>query len=224
MRRRGRVPPVAAGISALLMIAVHGASLDDGKTVFARREDTMKHMGRPLFLGIGRVVKGAAAYGPDTVTAAETVASLAGTLDRSLFLPGSDVAESKIKPAIFNAGDHVDQLIAAVQTPTLQPAAPRQSRKGERMQTPCSQENFQTAKLRRARPGLCPRQGRAQNVPDYYAFTMDYAASATGQLPRRGALATADWRGSGRAFGLRHACGRGSLRGSSDDCGLAVVG
>jgi hypothetical protein len=107
---------------------------------------------------------------------------------------------------------------------TLQPAAPRQSRKGERMLTPCSQENFQTAKLRRARPGLCPRQGRAQNVPDYYAFTMDYAARATGQLPRRGALATADWRGSGRAFGLRHACGRGSLRGSSDDCGLAVVG
>jgi cytochrome c556 len=77
-------------------------------------------MGRPLFLGIGRVVKGTAAYGPDTVTAAETVASLAGTLDRSLFLPGSDVAESKIKPAIFNAGDHVDQLIAAVQTATAQ--------------------------------------------------------------------------------------------------------
>ena len=28
MRRWGRVPPVSAGISALLMIAVHGASLD----------------------------------------------------------------------------------------------------------------------------------------------------------------------------------------------------
>ena len=65
-------------------------------------------------------MKGTAAYGPDTVMAAETVASLAGTLDRSLFLPGSDVAESKIKPAIFNAGDHVDQLIAAVQTATAQ--------------------------------------------------------------------------------------------------------
>jgi len=52
------------------------------------------------------------------VTAAETVASLAGTLDRSLFLSGSDVAESKIKPAIFSAGDHVDQLIAAVQSAT----------------------------------------------------------------------------------------------------------
>jgi len=120
MRKWGRVLPVAAGIGAVLMIAAHGASLEDGKAVFARREDTMKHMGRPLFLGIGRVVKGTAAYGPDTVTAAETVASLAGTLDRSLFLPGSDVAESKIKPAIFNAGDHVDQLIAAVQTATAQ--------------------------------------------------------------------------------------------------------
>ena len=102
MRRRGLVLPVTAGISAVLIIAAHGASLEDGKAVFARREDTMKHMGPPLFLGIGRVVKGT---GPDTVAAAETVASLAGTLDRSLFLPGSDVAESKIKPAIFNAGD-----------------------------------------------------------------------------------------------------------------------
>src|SRR5580704_7712982 len=118
MRGRGRVPPVAAGIGALLMIAAHGGSLEDGKAVFERREDTMKRMGRPLFLGVGRVVKGTAVYGADTVTAAETVASLAGTLDRTLFLPGSDVAESTIKPAIFNAGDHVDQLIVAVQSAT----------------------------------------------------------------------------------------------------------
>ena len=101
MRRRGRVPPVATGIGALLMIAAHGASPEDGKAVFARREDTMKHMGRPLFLGIGRVVKGTAAYGPDTVTAAETVASLAGTLDRSLFLPGSDVGGEQDKAGDF---------------------------------------------------------------------------------------------------------------------------
>src|ERR1700722_19694004 len=105
MRRRGRVLPVTAGISAVLIIAAHGASLEDGKAVFARREDTMKHMGRPLFLGIGRVVKGTAAYGPDTVTAAETVASLAGTLDRSLFLPGSDVAESKSDVAVSAPAD-----------------------------------------------------------------------------------------------------------------------
>jgi len=61
------------------------------------------------------VVKGKVPYGPDTVTAAQTVASLAGTLDRSLFPPGSNVAESKMKPEIFTAGEHVDQLIAAVQ-------------------------------------------------------------------------------------------------------------
>jgi cytochrome c556 len=103
MRKWGRVLPVVAGISVVLMIAAHGASLDDGKAVFERREDTMKHMGRPLYIGIGRVVKGTAAYGPDMVTAAETVASLASTLDRTLFLPGSDAAESKIKPAIFDA-------------------------------------------------------------------------------------------------------------------------
>jgi cytochrome c556 len=120
MRDWRHVLIVIAGISALLTIAVHGAPPEDGKAAFARRQDTMKRMGRPLYLGIGRVVKGTAPYGPDTVTAAETVASLASTLDRSLFPPGSDVAESKIKPAIFAAGDHIDQLIAAVQSATAQ--------------------------------------------------------------------------------------------------------
>src|SRR5215470_6407010 len=118
MQRWRRIFVATAAISALLAGAVYGASLDDGKAVFEHREDTMKHMGRPLYLGIGRVVKGTAAYGPDTVTAAEAVASLASTLDRSLFPPGSDVDGSKIKPEIFAAGDHVDQLIAAVQTAT----------------------------------------------------------------------------------------------------------
>ena len=78
----------------------------------------MKRMGRPFYLGIGRVVKGTAAYGPDTVSAAETVASLASTLDRTLFPLGSDVAESKLKPEIFSAKDYVDQLIAAVKAAT----------------------------------------------------------------------------------------------------------
>ena len=122
MRRLGRFPPVAAGAAVFLTVAVpiaiNGAAPEDGKAVFERREDTMKRMGRPLYLGIGRVVKGTAAYGPDTVTAAETVAALASTLDKTLFPPGSDVAESKIKPEIFAAIDHVDQLIAAVQTAT----------------------------------------------------------------------------------------------------------
>ena len=109
---------VAAGISAFSITAVFGTSPEDGKAAFERREDTMKRMGRPLYLGIGRVVKGTVAYGPETVVAAETVAALASTLDRTLFPPGSDVAESRIKPEIFTAADRVDQLIAEVQSAT----------------------------------------------------------------------------------------------------------
>src|SRR5215472_15029880 len=89
---------VIATIGALsATAAMPGETGVDGKAVFARRQDTMKRMGRPLYLGIGRVVKGTSPYGSDTVTAAETVASLASTLDRTLFAPGSNVARSKIK-------------------------------------------------------------------------------------------------------------------------------
>ena len=84
MRRWAGVLIPVAGTTALLAV-VGVASSQDGKAAFERREDTMKHMGRPFYLGIGRVVKGTAAYGPDTITAAETVASIASTLDRTLF-------------------------------------------------------------------------------------------------------------------------------------------
>src|SRR5271165_2413722 len=120
MQRWRGVLVLIAGITALSAAPVDGASPEDGKAAFERREDTMKHMGRPLFLTIGRVVKGTTAYGPDTVAAAETVASLASTLDRSLFPPGSDVDGSRIKPEIFSANGRVDQLIAAVQAATAQ--------------------------------------------------------------------------------------------------------
>src|ERR1700738_36351 len=66
---------VIAGISALCPTTVNGASPEEGKAAFERREDTMKRIGRPLYLGIGRVVKGTVAYGPGTVGAAETVAA-----------------------------------------------------------------------------------------------------------------------------------------------------
>src|ERR1700738_1238249 len=118
MRRWARFLSAAAGATALLTVVVYAASPEDGQAAFQRREDTMKRMGRPFYLGIGRVVKGTAAYGPDTVAAAETVASLASTLDRTLFPPGSDVDGSKIKPALFGAGDQIDQLIATVQSAT----------------------------------------------------------------------------------------------------------
>src|ERR1700751_2715650 len=114
MQRWAEFLSMAAATTALLALAI-AAPAADGKAAFERRQDTMKRMGRPFYLGIGRVVKGTAAYGPDTVSAAETVATLAATLDRSLFPPGSNVGDSKMRPEIFATGEHVDQLIAAVQ-------------------------------------------------------------------------------------------------------------
>src|ERR1700739_2657005 len=114
MQRWAGFLSMAAATTALLALAI-AAPAEDGKAAFERRQDTMKRMGRPFYLGIGRVVKGTAAYGPDTVAAAEAVASIASTLDRTLFAPGSDVAESKIKPEIFSAGDRIDELILGVQ-------------------------------------------------------------------------------------------------------------
>src|SRR6516162_1290440 len=129
-----------AGRYVLVVIAVIGLvsataalpaeTADDGTAVFARRQDTMKRMGRPLYLGIGRVVKGKAPYGPDTVTAAETVAALASTLDPNLFARGSNVAESRMKPKIFADGARVEQLIAAVQSAVA--SSYRQSRPASR--------------------------------------------------------------------------------------------
>ena len=48
---------LAAGAGALLAAVSQAAPPEDGKAAFERREDKMKHMGRPFYLGIGRVVK-----------------------------------------------------------------------------------------------------------------------------------------------------------------------
>jgi cytochrome c556 len=118
MRRWARVLSAVAGTTALLALA--GAAAADGNAAFEKRQDTMKRMGRPFYIGIGRVVKGTTPYGPDTVTAAETVVSIASTLDWGLFPAGSDAADSKIKPEIFAAKDRVEQLIATVKAATAQ--------------------------------------------------------------------------------------------------------
>jgi hypothetical protein len=60
MRRWAGVLFPVAGTTALLAMAGVASSVD-GKAAFERREDTMKHMGRPFYLGIGRVVKGTTA-------------------------------------------------------------------------------------------------------------------------------------------------------------------
>ena len=120
MPRRGWILSLAARATALLAAMVHSASPADGE-VSVREARGQDKTYRPNRLSqYRRRREGRIAYRPDTVTAAETVASLASTLDRTLFPLGSDVAESKIKPEIFSAKDHVDQLIVAVKTATAQ--------------------------------------------------------------------------------------------------------
>src|SRR4029077_11088338 len=114
MRGHWRIVALAVGVATLLVTVGYAASPVAGTDAFATREDTMRRMGRAFYVGIGRVFKGTAEFGPGTVTAAETVAALAGTLG-TLFPPGSDVAESRMKPEIFTAKGDVDRLTAEVQ-------------------------------------------------------------------------------------------------------------
>jgi cytochrome c556 len=104
---------VVAGLATAVVLAT-SVLAEDGKAAFEKRRDAMKEIGRAFYVGVGRVVKGRAEYGPDTIIAAETVARLAQTVG-TLFPPGSDVDGSKIKPAIFAAPDKVTQMVAAMQ-------------------------------------------------------------------------------------------------------------
>jgi cytochrome c556 len=90
------------------------ASADDGQDAFHHRQDVMKQMGRALYRTVGGVAKGKTEFGPDTVAAAETLQRLVPDIP-TLFPPGSDVADSNAKPAIFTAQDKVKQLVAGVQ-------------------------------------------------------------------------------------------------------------
>ena len=119
MQKRWRILACAVSVASLSAMASYAAPSIAGKDAFAQREDTMKRMGRAFYLGIGRVIKGKAEFGPPTVTAAETVVSLSATLG-TLFPPGSDVAESRMKPEIYTAKEDVDRLITNVQTATGQ--------------------------------------------------------------------------------------------------------
>jgi cytochrome c556 len=110
--RDKRLLVAICGLTVLLLAA---ARADDGRAAFEHRRDTMKAMGRALYLGVGRVAKGRAEFGPDTVAAAETLARLAATIG-TLFPPGSDGPDSNMKPAILAAPDRVAQLVASVQS------------------------------------------------------------------------------------------------------------
>jgi cytochrome c556 len=122
--RPKQLAAVVCGLSILLAAAA------DGQAAFEQRRDTMKAMGRALYLGVGRVAKGRAEFGPETVAAAESLAKLAATIG-TLFPPGSDVPDSNMKPAILSAPDQVAQLVAAVQA--AMPGFVAEVQSGDRM-------------------------------------------------------------------------------------------
>ena len=104
------------GVSVGLALTIGAAAwAAGGNPVYEKREETMKQLGKPFYISIGRVVRGTAEFGPDTVTAAEQVAALTKLIELGLFAPGSDGGSSKMKPEIFAASERVIQLTAAVQ-------------------------------------------------------------------------------------------------------------
>jgi cytochrome c556 len=92
---------LALGVAAALAGAAFAADPVDGKAVFEKRADTMKQMGKPFYLTIGRAVKAGKAPDSDIAGAAKTVAGLAQNLTPDLFAPGSAVGATKMKPEIF---------------------------------------------------------------------------------------------------------------------------
>ena len=101
-------------VCGMLLAMAATVSAEDGKAAYEHRLDTMKQMGRALYVAIGRVAKGRTEFGPDTVAAAETIAHLSPEIG-SLFPPGSDVPGSNMKPEILGAPDKVKEFAAGVQ-------------------------------------------------------------------------------------------------------------
>ena len=110
---------IAVALSALVVVAplANADGPDDSKAAYEHRVDTMKRMGRALYTTIGKVVRGKAEFGADTVAAAETIVSLSAMIP-ALFPPGSAVGDSRAKPEIFAAGARVAELAAGVEAKT----------------------------------------------------------------------------------------------------------
>jgi cytochrome c556 len=106
---------LAAGVIGALLAAgaIVEAAEPDAQAAYEHRVDTMKRMGRALYTTIGRVVRGKAELDAQTVAAADSIVTLAATIE-TLFPPGSNVGDSRAKPEIFAAGARIPRLVAGV--------------------------------------------------------------------------------------------------------------
>lgn len=114
MRVGVRIVAGAAGALLLIGPPARAAGPDGAQAAFDHRTDTMKRMGHALYVTVGKVVRGKAELGPDTAKAAETIVTLSATIP-TLFPPGSNVGDSRVKPEIFAAGPRVEEVAAGVQ-------------------------------------------------------------------------------------------------------------
>lgn len=107
---------VAGALGAVMLWAplADAAGRDEAQAAFDHRVDIMKRMGRALYVTIGKVARGKAELGPDTVTAAETIVTLSVSIP-TLFPGGSAIGDSRMKPEIATAGPRVQDLAAGVQ-------------------------------------------------------------------------------------------------------------
>lgn len=105
---------VAGAFGLMLWAPASLAGPSEAQAAFDHRIDTMKRMGRALYVTIGKVVRGKAALGPDTAAAAETIVTVSASIPM-LFPTGSNVGDSRVKPEIFTAGPRVQELAARVQ-------------------------------------------------------------------------------------------------------------
>jgi len=104
----------AIGALALIAPAAIGETAEDDHAAYELRDNTMRQLGRNVYLRIGRVVQDRAPYGPDTVNAAEVATRLIATLP-TLFPSGSDVPPSRMRSELLAPDSGKDALIAAVQ-------------------------------------------------------------------------------------------------------------
>ncbi len=107
----------AVGAFALVAPAAIGETAEDDHAAYVLRDNTMRQLGRNLYVRIGRVVQGHAPYGLDTITAAEAAERLIATLP-TLFPPGSDVPPSRMRTELLAPDSGQATLIAAVQAAT----------------------------------------------------------------------------------------------------------
>ena len=114
MRRGLGIVAGALGAVMLWTPLAGAAGPDEAQAAFDHRVDTMKRMGRALYVTIGKVVRGKAELGPDTVAAAETIVTLSASIP-TLFPAGSAVGDSRMKPEISSSGPRVQELAAGVQ-------------------------------------------------------------------------------------------------------------